>query len=282
MKSGSSGTAVITGAGCGLGRSLSSALAQEGWKIGVVDIDDGHSELTLDEIRRKGGDGEVLRCDVSDPDQVQAMIDHFFAAWGSIDLMVNNAGVATVGDVGSMPLREWKRLVDIDLFGVIHGCHAVIPKMKGQGYGYIVNTASAAGVASLLGMSAYNVCKAGVISLSETLKVDLAPFNIGVSVICPTFFRSNLINSFSCSDHPFFQTTKTGFQRTTITADIIARRVVSSLKKGRFYIFPQGNARQVWLTKRLAPSLYIRMLAFLHRKGKLEPMLDAMANRGRL
>jgi len=282
MKKNSCKKAIITGAACGLGRSLSLALAEEGWKIGIVDINDDDSNATLDEVRRKGGDGEIFCCDVSDLNQVEAMIDHFFTVWGSIDLLVNNAGVATVGDVGSMPIKEWRRLISIDLFGVIHGCHVMIPKMKKQGYGYIVNTASAAGIASLLSMSAYNVCKAGVISLSETLKVELAPFNIGVSVICPTFFKSNLINSFNCSDHPFFETTKTGFQKTTITSDIIAHRVLNSLKKGTFYIFPQANAKQVWFTKRLAPSLYIRMLAFLNKKGKLEPILDAMAHRGKL
>jgi short-subunit dehydrogenase len=131
-------------------------------------------------------------------------------------------------------------------------------------------------------MSAYNVCKAGVISLSETLKVELAPFNIRVSVICPTFFKSNLIKSFNCSGHPFFETTKTGFQNTTITSDIVAQKFLRSLKKETFYIFPQANARQVWFTKRLAPSLYLRTLAFLNRKGKLESILDTMARRGQL
>jgi NAD(P)-dependent dehydrogenase (short-subunit alcohol dehydrogenase family) len=282
MKKNSCKKAIITGAACGLGRSLSLALAEEGWRIGIVDINDDDSNATLGEVRRKGGDGEIFCCDVSDLSQVEAMIDHFFTVWGSIDLMVNNAGVATVGDVGSMPINEWTRLINIDLFGVIHGCHVIIPKMKRQGYGYIVNTASAGGVASLPSMSVYNVCKAGVISLSETLKVELAPFNIGVSVICPTFFKSNLINSFNCSNHPFFETTKTGFQKTTITCDMIAHRVIKSLKKGEFYIFPQANAKQVWFTKRLAPSLYLRMLSFLNRKGKLEPILDAMAHRGQL
>jgi NAD(P)-dependent dehydrogenase (short-subunit alcohol dehydrogenase family) len=274
--------AIITGAACGLGRSLSLALAAEGWQIGIVDINVDDANTTLEEVRRKGADGEIFSCDVADLDQVEAMAEHFFTLWGSVDLMVNNAGVATVGDVGSMPMSEWRRLIDIDLFGVIHGCHAVIPKMKRQGYGYIVNTASAAGVASLPGMSAYNVCKAGVISLSETLKVELAPFHIGVSVICPTFFKSDLIHSFHSGGHPFFETTKTGFENTRVTSDIIAQRFIHSLKRGTFYIFPQTNAIQVWFTKRFAPSLYLRLLAFLNGRGKLEPLLDAMAQRGQL
>jgi NAD(P)-dependent dehydrogenase (short-subunit alcohol dehydrogenase family) len=282
MKNNSCKKAIITGAALGLGRSLALGLAEEGWKIGIVDINDGEANATLNEVRRKGGDGEIFRCDVTDLNQVEAMIDHFFTAWGSIDMLFNNAGVGTVGDVGYTPIEEWRRLISIDLFGVIHGCHAVIPRMKKQGYGYIVNTASSGGVASLPSMSAYNVCKAGVISLSETLKAELAPFNIDVSVICPTFFKSNLINSFSNSDTPFLQTTKTGFQNTKITSDIIARKVLNSIKKKTFYIFPQANAKQVWFTKRIAPSLYIKTLAFLNKKGKLEPILDAMAHRGKL
>jgi NAD(P)-dependent dehydrogenase (short-subunit alcohol dehydrogenase family) len=282
MKNNSCKKAIITGAACGLGRSLSMALAEEGWKIGIVDINDDDSNATLDEVKHRGGDGEIFYCDVTDVNQVEAMIDHFFTVWGSIDLLVNNAGVATIGDVGSMPMEEWRRLISIDLFGVIHGCHAVIPRMKKQGYGYIINTASSGGIASLPSMSAYNVCKAGVISISETLKVELAPFNIGVSVICPTFFKSNLISSFNCGDHPFFETTKTGFQKTAVTSDIIANRVIKALKKKKFYILPQANARQVWLAKRVSPSAYIGALSFLNKKGKLRPILDAMAHRGQL
>jgi len=274
--------AIITGAACGLGRSLALALAAEGWDVGIADIDADGAGTVLDQVRRTGGDGDVFRCDVADCEQVQAMVDHFFTRWGRLDLLVNNAGVATVGDVGTLPVEEWRRLIHIDLFGVIHGCHAAIPRMKRQGHGHILNTASAGGVASLPGMSAYNVCKAGVISLSETLKVELAPFHIGVSVICPTFFQSNLIGSFPDGDHPFLETTRTGFRRTAVTSERVAQEVLHALKRRTFYIFPQANARHVWRAKRLAPSLYLRTLARLNRTGRLEPLLRVLARRGQL
>ena len=181
---------VITGAASGLGRALALAWAREGWKIGIADIDTDGAAQTLTMVEQAGGTGEIFRCNVRNLEEIEAMADHFFASWGSVGVIVNNAGVADVGCVGDIHIENWERMLDTSLWGVIYGCHAFIPRMKEQGGGYIVNTSSAAGLICLPHMAPYNVAKAGVISLSETLKCELSSSGIGVTVICPTFFNT--------------------------------------------------------------------------------------------
>ena len=107
---------------------------------------------------------------------------------------MNNAGVAAGGLVGEQSLDDWKWIVDINLWGVIHGCHVFAPRFRAQRSGYILNVASAAGFVSLPEMASYNVTKAGVIALSETLCGELSPCGVRVSVTCPSFFKTNLMD----------------------------------------------------------------------------------------
>ena len=197
MNGGDSKSAVITGAASGIGRALAVAWARRGWKIGIADIDVEGAERTLGMVEQVGGMGDIFKCDVSNLDDVQAMADHFFAAWGKVDILVNNAGIAVMGFVGEVPLKEWQRVMDINLWGVIYGCHAFVPRMREQGGGNIVNLASSAGVVSMSEMGPYNTTKASVISLSETLRTELASDGIGVTVVCPMFIDTDILKTAS-------------------------------------------------------------------------------------
>ena len=179
--------AAITGAGSGLGRALSLELAKQGWRILVADIQEERAQETLHLVTQAGGSGEAFCCDVTAKNQVAAMADKVFREWGGVDLLINNAGVSMAGFVGRSPLENWQWIVDIDLWGVIYGCHYFIPQMKKMGVGHIVNIASNAGISSLPEMAAYNVAKAGVISLSETLRSELAPYNMALLQYAPHF-----------------------------------------------------------------------------------------------
>ena len=180
---------VITGAASGLGRSLAMVLARKGCRIGIADINIAGAEETLKIVKDSGGSGEIFKVDVSQAEEVEVMAAHFFETWGGVDLLVNNAGVAVVGFVGDIPLENWRWIFGINFWGMQYGCHFFIPRMKEQGHGYILNVASAAGLLSGAEMSPYNTSKAAIVSLSETLKEELAPNNIGVTVLCPCFSR---------------------------------------------------------------------------------------------
>ena len=116
-------------------------------------------------------------------------------AFGGTDLVVNNAGVAVGGPVGAVPLDDWKWIFGVNLWGVIYGCHVFVPRFKAQGHGHVINVASAAGLLSAPEMGPYNVTKAGVVALSETLAAELSGTGVGVTVLCPTFFRTNILAS---------------------------------------------------------------------------------------
>lgn len=271
---------VITGAGSGLGRALALVLAGRGCRIGVADIDDEGAAETLEMVRGRGGDGETLHVDVSVPGEVEAMAEHFFSAWGGVDMLVNNAGVAVAGFVGGIRLQDWEWIVGINFWGMVYGCHYFIPRMKRQGGGQIVNVASAAGIVSLPEMAPYNTTKAAVVSLSETLCSELAPHGIGVTVACPSFFRTNLLDSMVYEEEFESEFTHATFEHGRLSPDQVAEAVVEAVERGRLYCVPHTSAMVQWLEKRAFPNLYYRQFAFLNRKGWARPIFLWMARRG--
>ena len=274
--------AVITGAASGLGKSLATLLAGEGWRIGIVDINDAGARETLETVERAGGSGEVFHADVTVPEDVKAMADHFFDDWGGVDLLVNNAGVASVGFVGDIPLEDWRWVHDVNFWGMLYGCHEFIPRMKAQGGGHIVNVASSAGLLSCMEMAPYNTTKAAVISLSETLRAEAAPHNIGITVACPMFFNTNLLETARYTDDwewDFFNRT---FQYARMTSDEVARRIIAAVKKDKLYVVPQFSGKVWWLNKRLTPGVFHDLFRFLNRHGLLRPLLYGLARLGLL
>jgi NAD(P)-dependent dehydrogenase (short-subunit alcohol dehydrogenase family) len=270
---------VITGAGSGLGRALSLEFAKRGWKIGIVDINDASAEKTLQMVEQAGGKGEVFHADVTDPNAVKAMADHFFSTWRGVDILVNNAGIAIGGAVGNVPLEQWKTIVDINFWGMLYGCHEFIPKMKVQGGGHIVNVASAAGLLSLISMSPYSVTKAAVISLSETLRMEAAPYNIHITVACPMFFNTGLLDDMKTTDPWIGEVAKTAFQ-VGHSADVMAKKLIKAVEQDKLFVVPMIYGKMLWLNKRLTPNLYYNLSAWLNMHGWLKPLYLKLARWG--
>ncbi len=177
---------VVTGAGSGIGRALSEALAAEGVAVVAADIDEAAAADTVKAIERAGGRALAVRTDVSDRAQVQALADRAFAAFGRVHILCNNAGVALWGGLEAATYRDWQWVLGVNLWGVIHGLDAFLPRLIAQGEGgHIVNTASMAGLIASQGLGVYNTSKYAVVGLSETLAKDLRGYGIGVTVLCP-------------------------------------------------------------------------------------------------
>lgn len=273
-------TAVVTGAASGLGRALSLDLARSGWTIGIADIDLEGARETVELVKGCGGSGEAYRCDVRSVEEVSAMAGHFFDEWGKVALLVNNAGVAVAGLVGDVEVGEWRRIVDINMWGTVFGCHAFIPRMKAQGGGHILNIASAAGIVSLPEMAPYNMVKAAVISLSETLHSELAPCHIGVTVGCPTFFKTNLLDTMSCTDDFQSQFAHAAFDNATMTTEEVASRLLKAVWKNRLYAFPQRKGWLTWVLKRISPSAHHGVLKLMNGSGTGRSVLKMLADKG--
>jgi NAD(P)-dependent dehydrogenase (short-subunit alcohol dehydrogenase family) len=255
---------LITGGGSGFGRALAEIYAGRGDRVLVTDL----APTAVVAKASVAGHGEVayLQLDVRDDEAWRAARDWVVERWGGLDMLINNAGVATGGRIDVLPMAEWQRLVDIDLLGVVRGCQTFTPLFKQQRSGRIVNVASLAGLVHAPHMSAYNAVKAGVVALSETLLFELSPYSIGVSVVCPSFFRTNLHKSVPTTDPALAKTAKTLIAKSPRSANTVAKRTVRALDKERFMVRPHAEAVVVATAKHLATPLYHPTMKWLARR----------------
>lgn len=251
--------AIVTGAASGLGRAVAVRLARDGWHVAVCDIDAEGSAETLRQVRAAGGEGRIERLDVSRADAWLALRARLEADHEALDLLVNNAGVAVIGEVGDVPLEDWKWVVDANLWGPVYGCHTLIDWLKRNPRGaHIINVASIAAMESAPPTAAYNVTKAAVLSLSETLYAQLLPHGVGVTVVCPGSFPTNLNRSLRATGDRWRRLLEGLTERATLTAEDVADRAVRAMLRKQLYVVLPGPARLRWYLKRLAPRAFLR------------------------
>jgi len=255
--------AVITGAASGFGRALSLVLAERGAHLVLGDLD--QAGLSETETLAKGKGARSVRCLVADVTRVESFEALAKACDRPVDLVVNNAGVSSGGAVGEAPLEDWRWTLEVNLFGVLHGCHVFTPILRAQGHGHILNVASAAGLLSAPTMGAYNVSKAGVVSLSETLAAELYGTGVGVTVLCPTFFQTNIAKNGRFRDEKT-RATAEKLVAEGKSADRIARAALASVESGHLYSVPMADGRMMWRLKRLAPESFRKVAAKVARR----------------
>jgi NAD(P)-dependent dehydrogenase (short-subunit alcohol dehydrogenase family) len=255
-------TGIITGSASGLGRALAVRLARDGWRLALADVNEQGNRETLQLVEQAGGKGRCERLDVTDLDQWSALHDRLRSEWTQLDLLANNAGVAGAGDVGRFPMAEWRRLLEVNLWGVIHGCHVFVEWLKSHpGRSQIINTASAAAFAAAPSMAAYNVSKAGVLALSETLCAELRPYGVGVTVLCPGFFLTGLVDQGHFEREEQRQAALERMQLSSLTADSVAEFAVQAMRRRKLYVVVGRRARWLWRLKRWSPMLYLTLVA---------------------
>lgn len=247
---------VITGAGSGLGRAFALELAAGKGVLLLSDIDAKGLEETARLARERGAtDVVTTSCDVRRAGDVEALAKLADERFGGVDVVVNNAGVGVAGPVGDVPLEDWQWVVDVNLWGVIHGCHVFVPRLKRQRSGYLINIASAAGLISTPEMAPYNVTKAAVVALSETLAAELRGTGVNVTVVCPTFFETKIMDSGRFTGAPDAdRLARAMMKRSRVQADGVAKAALRSAKKGELYCVPMADGRAMWRMKRLAPE----------------------------
>jgi long-chain fatty acid transport protein len=272
----SSPRAVITGGSSGLGRALALELGRRQGRVLIADIDAEGASETARQVVACGGSAEVLVVDVGRVADLERAAERVEQLWGGIDLLVNNAGVAAAGPMGEVPLSDWEWLLRVNLWGVIHGCHVFAPRMRARGQGFILNVASSAALASLPEMGPYNASKAAVVSLSETLNAELAPFSIGVSALCPTFFETNLLGRLRAPSERQRALAHALLRRSGATAEQVARAGIEGLEQGRLIVIPQLDGKLVWWLKRLAPGAYQWLLRFQQRHDLLQRFVNVL------
>ena len=259
-------SAVVTGAGSGIGRAFAEELARRGGAVLCSDINLTSAQQTADQIIAAGGRAWAVKCDVSVRSEVEALAEQADALLPDpVNLVINNAGVGVGGkNIGDISLEDWEWTMGINLWGVIHGCHVFAPRLKALGRGGIINVASTASFAAAPLMGPYNVTKAGVLALSETLAAETAGTGVNVTVLCPTVVNTNIFTSGRIHGGvpPVLNRL---IELTGVSADSVATTTLNALDRGRLHVLPQFDARMIWRAKRLLPATYTRGAGLLGR-----------------
>jgi NAD(P)-dependent dehydrogenase (short-subunit alcohol dehydrogenase family) len=187
-------TAVVTGGASGIGRATALELARRGARaVTIADINDTRLDETVAELETLGTRPLPIHCDVSKDADVERLRDETLAAFGEVDVVMNNAGVALLGPPDTLSMAEWDWILQINLYGVIRGVRAFVPHLRERGHGWVVNTASVAGLyAYAWDTIPYITAKFGVVGLTESLALYLRPLGVGVSLLCPGLVESNM------------------------------------------------------------------------------------------
>jgi NAD(P)-dependent dehydrogenase (short-subunit alcohol dehydrogenase family) len=260
--------AVITGGASGIGRACALAMARRGADVVIADVNEERMAATVAEVEALGRRSLGMRCDVSRDGEPDLLAERAIAEMGGVDLLMNNAGVVLGGPIEQIPMADWEWIVGINLLGPVRGVRAFLPHMLGRGSGYIVNTASFAGLVAHNPLTIpYDTTKHGVVGLSAGLALYCKPRGIGVSVLCPGYVETNL------SEHYRFRGMEDPASGTARMPDAVVRppevaeRVVEAVEAERFLIVSQPEHAAIWARRAQDVDAHIaRQLQVLARQ----------------
>ena len=252
-------TAFITGAASGIGLGMARAFGREGMNVVIADIDVDAARSAAQALAAEQIKAQAVHIDVADRAAVREAALEAIAAFGKIHVVCNNAGVAAGGPIGTVPERDWDWIIDVNLKGVVYGVETFAPLIQSHGEGgHIVNTASIAGLVSGAGAEPYSATKYAVVAMSEGWAQQLAPLNIGLSVLCPGYVRTRIADSGRSRQARYggVQTTRDdafaaagsaigAAVASGIDPDIVGARVVEAVRDGNLYIFTDPRFRDI-------------------------------------
>lgn len=255
---------LITGGATGLGKSMALAWVKNQKSevnICIADINQSRGDATVAELQALGAQAFYQHCDITKQADIEQLRTAINAKWQGLDIVINNAGVASGGSLQGESIEQWQWILDINLLGMVRVSQTFLADFKAQGHGYFINIASQAGLTPIPFMSSYNAVKAAVVSLSETMKLELAHDNIDVSVVCPSFFKTNLDESMRTSEPAMKKMMDRAFDKSDISAEQVATRIYQAAQKRRFLILTHKLGKQAFLMKKLMPTaMYIKSM----------------------
>jgi len=218
--------AVVTGAASGIGLAVTEAFVAAGMRVLMTDVDEAQLAAHAERLADGGADVRALVVDVTDPDAVERAADAAVEHFGKLHVAVNNAGIVVQGNSWELPLAEWHRVIDVDLWGLIHRIRSFVPRILASGEpGHVVNIASMAAVTAIPGIGPYTASKHAVLGLSDGLRAELAAIDapVGVSVVMPGMIKTGL--------NPLG----------TVGPEQVAANVVDAIRLGRRYVFTDDH-----------------------------------------
>jgi NAD(P)-dependent dehydrogenase (short-subunit alcohol dehydrogenase family) len=273
-------TAIVTGGGSGIGRELALALAGEGSHVVITDIVQERIDEVLRQLEDKGVKAGGYRVDHASLDETRAFAEQYGKEWGPVDVLCCNAGVGHGARLEDTSLEEWQWVLGVNLWGVVYMIHFFVPGMIERRQGSVLITASAAGIMPLPAMAPYNVTKAAVVSLAETLRMELVTHNIGVTALCPGVINTSIVRDgkirFSEGQEETIKSNLVEFYATKGTDPavvgtdpaVVARDGLWALKRDVGIMPTPLNVWPLYLLHRISPPLYQWLGKYLWKKGR--------------
>lgn len=260
--------AVITGGASGIGRAFGEALAARGVEVVLADLQAALAEEVAEGIRRRGGRAHAAALDVRSYDDFAALVDEHAGRAGRLDYLFNNAGIGISGEAHHYALSDWNEVLDINVRGVCNGIQACYRRMCTQGFGRIVNTASAAGLLPSPGLASYTTSKFAVVGLSRGLRIEARRFGVSVSALCPGVVRTPILDSdrFAGPRQPSARLRESMEKMGPIAPEYLVRAALPQIDRGVGIIVVPRWMKLIWYIDRLAPSVSERLASWTHSK----------------
>jgi NAD(P)-dependent dehydrogenase (short-subunit alcohol dehydrogenase family) len=246
-------SAIVTGGASGIGRALGEELARRGSMVTLADIDAALLEETVASLSAGGCKVKGATLDVTDFAAVEQLVKDCASEFGRLDYMFNNAGIGVLGEAREYSYEDWRLVIDVNLFGVVHGVASAYPAMIAQGSGHIVNTASLAGLVPVPGLISYTASKYGVVGLSEVLREEGRKYGVKVSVVCPGLVRTPIYRNLKfvgMNDSRSAQKGPVG-----ISVERCASIVLSGVERNKAIIPVTEYTKVLWVMRRISPGL---------------------------
>jgi NAD(P)-dependent dehydrogenase (short-subunit alcohol dehydrogenase family) len=262
---------LITGANSGFGKAMAMHFGRKGWRVAVTGRRPDAIQAAARDVRDAGAAEAIeMTIDVSKAGDFEAAARRIEEQWGGLDILVNNAGIMDSAKLQDITLEQWRRIVEINFWGVVYGCHAFVPILIRQKSGYVLNMASSAGLFALPEMAHYSVPKAAVIALSETMKAELARYGIGVTVSCPAAFASEILNKegVDLNRSVTLRSLDRDVQKGRHTSETVAAHAIRSMQRNRLYDIAHDSMEFLWFVKRLMPETIYRLFAWMYANKK--------------
>ena len=263
---------LITGAGSGLGAEMARRFARAGFRVAVTDVDAGRAENVSKELVESGATSLYSVLDVTSDADWERVRQEVLDQWSAVNVLVNNAGVAASGAFEQTSMADWQWVIDIDLMGVVRGSHYLMAVLRSEAEAgrtaHLINIASFAGFSAMPGLSAYGTAKAAVISLSEHLMTELDGTGVGVSVVCPSFVATNLLETFRSTDSDTQKTVERWMKHSPVTAKDVADIVFDAMCQNQFLVLTHPKTQWALRLKKYFPKRYYRRISELGRLAR--------------
>jgi short-subunit dehydrogenase len=253
--------AIVTGGASGIGKSICLYLGHNGTEVIVADRDMEGAQRTASDIASTCGLGSAAFVDVVESNTAHKLINDTYENYGRIDYLFNNAGIGMNGEFQDIDLEHWRRIIDINLWGVIYGCHFVYPIMMKQGFGHIVNTASLAGLIPGGLTSSYSTTKYGVVGFSLTLRSEAKQYGVNVSALCPGYMRTNIQKTTKNLSKYLDSKTNQDMNANIRfpTPEDCIRQIMTGVKRNKAVIISPPIHSLFWVMHRILPGFNVWM-----------------------